>query len=61
MAKDPDPALAYWQRHNVAPGTKPHACAWCGHVYLRPCEELEHAGCQNFQAAQKRARPKGAS
>ena len=54
-------ALAYWQRHNIAPGTKPHACLFCGHNYLRPCEADEHAACQNFQAAQRRPRPKEAS
>ena len=55
MAKDPDPALAYWQRHNIAPGTKPHACPFCGHAYLKPCEDDEHKGCMNWKLVQKRA------
>ena len=55
MSVKPDPALAYWQSHNIAPTAKPHPCAFCGHTYYKPCEESEHVACQNFHAAQKRA------
>jgi rRNA maturation endonuclease Nob1 len=54
MAKEPDPAVAYWQRNCIAPGTKPHACPFCGHAYLKPCEGDEHQGCGNFKALQQR-------
>ena len=48
-------SIAHWQRHNISPGTKARACPYCGHAYLMPCEEAEHAGCANFLASQRRA------
>ena len=55
IATDKAEALAYWQRHNIAAGAKPRPCPHCGHSYYRPCNEAEHAICQNFLAAQRKA------
>jgi len=48
--------IAWWQKHGLEPGAKPVLCKFCGHPYLKPCDEEKHVRCQNFHVIQRRAK-----
>jgi hypothetical protein len=53
---EPADSIAWWAEHGVSPTTKPSPCQFCKGVFVKHCTDAEHAGCQNFQTAERRAK-----
>jgi hypothetical protein len=54
VQKTPKQTLDWWAEHGMPPNAKPVKCSYCQQLYLKPCAEEQHAGCQNFQFAETR-------
>ena len=48
MTTPTNDTLAHWRDHMPPIGAKPHPCPFCGHLYIMPCTDEQHAACQNF-------------